>query len=347
MPPCCRTCDHREHAIQTVSNTRSLLNVCLVTLEFKIAATPTHPAAHTALNTLLNNLTDAAETTSHPTTFTAWSPCLTNPRIVVILTTASETCKESSSSVFGSVLGHLSKPPSVRHIYLDCAVISLAASSPDEMIPCDIVVLQALNPGIASAIGKRFGWDPSRSTLSAQLKVGGPAAFSRPGDLVHDFWAWAELYPGAPMSPSSSDGSGYASSDGRPALMSTNSDEKNMSLYYAEEDEEHVKTEDETLVMIFQWSSHADADRFKHPLQKSHGQNGQEVSHDMWDRHVAHPVRQLEGIGAKADVFKLDLRGVEARVGVGKTAARERSSSRRFSTMASGFGEKVSGLWGR
>jgi hypothetical protein len=117
-----------------------------------------------------------------------------------------------------------------------------------------------------------------------------------------------------------------------------------MSLFYAE-DEGRRNMEDETLVMIFQWKSHADADRFKHPLQKSHGQNGQEVSHDLWDRHVAHPLRHATSMGAKADILKLELRGVEPRMG--KAAARERSGSARFSAMASGFGDRVSGLWGR
>ncbi|KAL1612442.1 hypothetical protein SLS60_000669 [Paraconiothyrium brasiliense] len=301
-------------------------------------------ATYTALNILLNSITDAAETTSHPTTFTTWSPCLLNPSVIVILTTANETCSESTSVVFATVLKHLSSPPSVQHVYLDFSVVSLAASSPDERIPCDIIILQAPNPSVASAIGKHFGWDPTKSSLSSQLGACGPAAFSRSGDVIHDFWAWAELHPGAPTSPCSSIGSGYESLDGRPTLRAQNSDEKNMSLFYAE-DEERRNMDDETLVMMFQWSSHADADRFKHPLQKSYGQNGQEVSDDMWDRHVAHPLRQATSIGAKANMFKLELRGVGPRMG--KAAARERSGSRRFSTMASGFGEKVSGLWGR
>lgn len=315
-------------------------------LHFKTPVTSTNGPAYTALNGLLNNIVDAAETTSHPTAFTVWSPCSSSPDTIAILTTASETCQDGTSPVFESVLGHLATFPSVRHVYLDYSVMSLAASSPDRRIPCDIVVIGAPSPGVAGAIGKRFGWDPARSALSAQLGIGGAAAFSRPGDLVHDFWAWAELRSGAPISPSSSAGSGYGSFDGRSALMSTNSDEKNMSMLYAEE-EECRNLEDETLIMIFQWSSRADADRFKHPLQRSYGQNGQGVSNDLWDRHVAHPVRQLEGIGAKVDMLKLELRGVEPRIQAGKAAARERSGSKRFSTMASGFGEKVSGLWGR
>ena len=119
-----------------------------------------------------------------------------------------------------------------------------------------------------------------------------------------------------------------------------------MSIRHAE-DEEWRNLEDETLIMIFQWSSRTAADRFKHPLQRSYGQNGQGVSNDLWDRHVAHPVRQLEGIGAKVDMLKLELRGVEPRIEVEKAAVREHRRSRRFSTMASGLGEKVSGLWGR
>lgn len=178
------------------------------------------------------------------------------------------------------------------------------------------------------------------------MEIGASGAFSRPGDLVRDFWTWAELHPDDPVSPSSSVGSGYETADQRPGLMSTNSDEKNMSLFFAE-DEERRNMEDETLVMLFQWSSRPDADRFKHPLQKSYGQNGQEVSGDLWDRHVAHPVRQLQAVGAKTEMFKLELRGVEPRLETGKAAARERSGSRRLSTMASGFGERVSGLWSR
>lgn len=344
MSTCCGTCDHRQHAVQDSSSTRTPLEVILIVLNFNTSIAPANAAPYAALNILLNSITDAAETTSHPTTFTTWSPCLSNPNTVAIFTTASETCRDSTSVVFATVLKHLSSPPSVQHVYLDYSVVSLAASSPDERIACDVVVLRAPNPGVASAIGKHFGWDPKRSSLSAQLGSRGPAAISAPGDLVHDFWAWAELHPGAPTSPSSSIGSGYESVDSRPTLMSTNSDEKNMSLFYAE-DEERRNMEDETLVMIFQWISHTDADRFKHPLQKSYGHNGQDVSNDLWDRHVAHPLRQAISIGAKADIFKLELRGVEPRMG--KAAARERSGSRRFSTMASGFGEKVSGLWGR
>lgn len=331
--------------MQTSPATPSLLDVCLIMLSFKTPLSAPGTAAYVSLNTLLNNITDAAESTSHPTAFTAWSPCLSNPKSVAILTTSSETCRSGISPIFEPVLRHLTTPPCVQHVYLDYSVLSLAASSPDERIPCEVIVLKAPNPGVAGAIGKRFGWDPKRSSLSSHMEAGAPAAFSRPGDLIRDFWAWAELHPGEPTSPSSSVGSGYESAEARPGLMSTNSDEKNMSLFFAE-DEERKNMEDETLVMIFQWSSHLDADRFKHPLQKSYGHNGQDVSCDLWERHVAHPIRQFQGIGAKTDMYRLELRGVEERIETGK-ATRDRSGSRRLSTMASGFGEKVSTLWSR
>ncbi|KAF2642255.1 hypothetical protein P280DRAFT_478397 [Massarina eburnea CBS 473.64] len=343
----CRTCDNRNHVL-TVSSTPNQLDLCLITLNFKTPIRDPNSTSYVSLNTVLNNITDAAESTSHPSIFTAWSPCLLNPKVAVILTTDSETCRESTLPIFEPVLQHLSTPPTVQHVFLDPSILSLAASSPEERIASDIIVVRAPNPGVAGAIGKRFGWDPKRSALSAQSAVGAPGAFSRPGDLIRDFWAWAELNPGDPNSPSDSVGSGYDSSDTRPGLISTNSEEKNMSLFWAEDDERR-NMEDETLIMIFQWSSRHSADRFKHPLQKSYGQNGNEVSNDMWDRYVAHPVRQLEGIGAKTDMFKLELRGVEPRIDTGKAPlpARERSGSRRLSTMASGFGEKMSGLWGR
>jgi hypothetical protein len=343
------------------TSTPTLLDVCLINLAFKTPISSTQPttAPYIALNSLLNDITDAADSTSHPTTFTTWSPCLLNPSSVVILTTASETCSSASSPVFEPLLKHLAAPPSVQHVLLDYSVVSLAASSPEDRIPCDIITLSAPTPGIASAIGKRFGWDPKRSSLSAQMGSGAGATFSHPGDLIRDFWAWAELQQADPVSPSSSlgsVGSDYEVANpegvGSGMLRSTNSDEKNMALFYPEDegnDEESLggRNDDETLVMLFQWNSHADAERFKHPLQKSVGRNGNGVSPDLWERHVAHPVRQLEGIGAHVEKFRLDLRGVEARLETSKTrlAVRERSGSRRLSVMATGLGERVTGLW--
>ncbi|KAJ4317572.1 hypothetical protein N0V94_004865 [Neodidymelliopsis sp. IMI 364377] len=97
--------------------------------------------------------------------------------------------------------------------------------------------------------------------------------------------------------------------------MSTNSDEKNMSLYFAEdEDEDFHDTDNESLVMVFQWHDHAAADRFKHPLQKSYGPNGESVRSDLWDEHVARPVRHFQGLGANVEIYKLELRAIEPRI---------------------------------
>jgi len=134
-------------------------------------------------------------------------------------------------------------------------------------------------------------------------------------------------------------------------LRNTNSDKKNMSLFFPEaEDDEQGSLDDEALIMIFQWSSHEAADRFKHPLQKSYGQNGQEVGQDLFDRHVAHPVRQLKGIGAEVDTLRLELRDVTDRIQepgkhVSRGGARERSGSRTLGAMTTGLGERVSGFW--
>lgn len=324
----------------------TLLNVSLVTITFKSPLFFTFQnSPHTALNTLLNNITDAAEnssgSSSRLTQFTTWSPCSQNPKTVVILTTASEVVTNPASPIFEPVLKYLSGPPTVQHVYFDWSIISLARSTPDSRVAVDLILMRAPNSGIAGVIGKRFGWDPKRSSLSAQFESHAPAGFSRPGDLVRDFWAWAELHqPGEPVSPSSSLGSEY---EREIVLKSTNSDEKNMALDFPEEKDD----EEETLVMMFEWSSPADADRFKHPLQKSFGLNGQEVQSDLWDRNVAHPVRQFQGIGAKVESFKLELRGVEPRIEVVRKEkeTRERSGSRRLSGLATGFGERVSGFW--
>lgn len=124
-----------------------------------------------------------------------------------------------------------------------------------------------------------------------------------------------------------------------------------MSLFFSEdEDEDLHETDDESLVMIFQWHDHVAADRFKHPLQKSYGPNGEAVRDDLWDEHVARPIRHFKGLGAKLDVYKLELRAVEPRIqsrvrSSSKSAGRERSGSKRLSMMALGLGEKVSGIW--
>jgi hypothetical protein len=353
MASCCRTCDHRNDAVNAFPSAPTQLDVCLITLTFK-SPVSAQSSGHDALNTVLNNIMDSEETSSHPTTFTSWSPCLSAPNTVIIVSTARETCSSAISPVFSSLLKYLAQPPRVQHVYMDYAITSLA-SSRDVRVAVDVMQLQAPNPGVAAAIGKHFGWDPKRSSLSLQLSNCASAAFSRPGDLIKDFWAWAEIQHNDPISPSTA-GSSFASSyESLPQpsqLKSWNSDEKNMSLPFPDEDEDEQAPamDDETLIMIFQWSSHTDAERFKHPLQASYGQNGQNVRQDLWDTQVAHPVRQLQGLGAKVETYKLELRAVEPRNSMstqveGSPTARVRGGSKRLSMMASGWGEKVSGLW--
>lgn len=329
----------------TSKSTPSLIDLCLVALTFQEDVLP-HSKIYIALNTLLNDIIDAVDSTSHPSKFTSWSPCISDPRVVVVVTTASETCSSSTSPIYKDVLALLMRPPSIQHVYLDYSVVCLAASSPKERIPCEIMALKAPTPGIAAAIGKHFGWEPMRSSLSSQMQNTAPAAFSRPGDLIRDFWAWAELPYGGSLSHSNSLGS--SSIRLPPQLVSTNSEEKNMSLYFSGEEEKEYEADDESLVMIFQWHDHAAANRFKHPLRRSDGPNGEAVRSDLWDEHVAHPVRQFQGLGAKFETYKLELRAVEPRIQPrmrirSEVGGRERSGSKRLSIF--GLGEKVSGIW--
>lgn len=345
---CCRTCNHRNQTVYASQTTPSLVDVCLVALTFKEDILP-HTASYAALNTLLNDIIDAVDSSSHPSRFTLWSPCLTNPKVAVIVTTASETCSDTTYPIYNDVFAFLAYAPSIQHVYLDYSILSLATSSAEQKVYCDVMALIAPTSSIAASIGKHFGWEPKRSSLSSQMQNTAPAAFSRPGDLMRDFWAWAELPHDGRISPSSSHGS---SSTHLPVpLVNTNSDEKNMSLYFAEDEETVIDDADEeALVMIFQWHDHAAAERFKHPLQKSFGPNGEAVRSDLWDEQVARPLRHFQSHGAKLKTYKLELQATEPRIQArvrasSKIAGRERSGSKRLSMMAMGLGEKVSGFW--
>lgn len=312
-----------------------------------------HTRSYFALNVLLNDIVDTADSISHPSRFTSWSPCLSDSRIAVIVTTESDACSDVTSSVYKEIFTFLAHRPSIQHVYLDYSVLSLAATSSDQRIPCEVMALKAPNSAIAAVIGKHFGWEPKRSSLSTHMQTTAPAAFSRPGDLTRDFWAWAELPHDDKISQSSSPGS---SSTHLPSpLVSTNSDEKNMALYFVEDDDYEAEmvineAEEEALVMIFQWHDHVAADRFKHPLQKSYGPNGEAVRSDMWDEQVARPLRHFQSQGARLETYKLELRAVKPRERTrmragSKVAGRERSGSKRLSMLAMGLGEKVSGIW--
>ncbi|KAF2260081.1 hypothetical protein CC78DRAFT_547755 [Lojkania enalia] len=273
-----------------------------------------------------------------------------SPRPVIILTTATDRCSKGLSPVFKPVLRYLKNPPYVQHIYLDYSVLSLAAATtPDDRISCDLMLVGASSPNIAGAIGKRFSWDPKRSSLPTRIReVGVPASFGRSDDLIRDFWAWTELHIDPMDSPSISSALGGGSDYHEVVLRSTNAEEKNSALFSTQDEDERLPryADDETLVMLFQWTSHADADRFKNPLEKSCGVNGQSVGFDIWDYHVDYPVRQMKDLGAKVESYRLELRRVEARTELARREVRERSGSRRLRGMAVGLGETVSGLWG-
>ncbi|KAJ8111860.1 hypothetical protein OPT61_g5649 [Boeremia exigua] len=353
LSSCCRTCNHRNHAVQASQSTPSLVSLCLVALTFQEDISH-YTKSSAALGTLLNDIIDAVDSSSHPSTFTLWSPCLSDSRIAVVMTTASETCSDATNSIYNDISAFLAYPPSIQQVYLDYSILSLATLSPEQRVTCDIMALKAPTSGIAASIGKHFGWEPKRSSLSSQMQNTAPAAFSRPGDLIRDFWAWAEL----PYNGRKSRSSSLESSSTRctAPLVSTNSDEKNMSLYFPEdgeeEEEDFERSDQEALVMIFQWHDRAAAERFKHPIRKSYGPNGEVVRSDMWDEQVARPLRHFQSHGAKLETYKLELRAVgprtQPRMCVSSTATatgRERSGSKRLSMMALGLGEKVSGIW--
>lgn len=67
----CRTCDLRNAAMQTGPATSVLLNVCLITFHLK-KSLESSTKAYEALNTVLNNIVDAEESTYHPSVFTTW-----------------------------------------------------------------------------------------------------------------------------------------------------------------------------------------------------------------------------------------------------------------------------------
>jgi hypothetical protein len=113
---CCRTCDNRNHVVSASQSTSSLVDVCLVALTFKEDVSP-RTRSYAALNTLLNDIIDAADSSSHPSAFTSWSPCLSDSRTAVVITTASETCSDPSNSIYNDVFDFLACPPGMHHVY--------------------------------------------------------------------------------------------------------------------------------------------------------------------------------------------------------------------------------------
>lgn len=340
MASTCPTCEHRIEAVTAWPAPPSQLDVCVVTLRLIQPITPSHAETHLALNTLLNNIVDHEDSTPHPSTFTVWSPSRSDPSTAVIITTVRGVCDHSSSPIFEGIRRVSREPPKVRHMYIDMAVTSLAASSPAARIACDIIQLRTWRPEVAAAMGKMFGWEPQHSSISRQLEKNTSAAFSRPGDLIRDFWAWAEVPYTSPESPSSS------ASSSVPSIASRSSQT-------LAEQQLNTAMDEETLVMMFQWSNRTDADRFKDIYKKSYGPNGEEVQMGLWKWKVLNPISQLERLEVQAEILELELRAVEPRLCINEessnteSAVRERRRSKRLSVIVSELGDKVSGWWNK
>lgn len=111
--------------------------------------------------------------------------------------------------------------------------------------------------------------------------------------------------------------------------------------------------DEETLVMMFQWSNRTDADRFKDIYKKSYGPNGEEVQMGLWKWKVLNPISQLERLEVQAEILELELRAVEPRLCINEessnteSAVRERRRSKRLSVIVSELGDKVSGWWNK
>lgn len=336
----CQTCEHRVEAVTAWPAPPTQLDVCVVTLRLIKPITPSHTEGWLALNTLLNNIIDHEESTPHPSTFTVWSPSRSDPCTAVIVTTVRGVCDHWSSPIFEGILRQCREAPKVRHMYIDMAVTSLAAASPEDRIPCDIIQLRTSAPDVAATMGKMFGWEPQHYSMSRKLQKNTSAAFSHPGDLIRDFWAWAEVPSTIPESPTSSASSAVHSLASRSSL--TLADQQLKRAH-----------DEETLVMVFQWSSRANADRFKDIYKKSYGPNGEEVQMDLWKWHVLNPISQLERLDVQREILELELRAVEPRLCVNGEAgklelvASEGRRSKRLSVIVSGLGDKVSGWWNK
>lgn len=258
---------------------------------------------------------------------------------MVILTTAAEEVITADSPIFTPLTKFLAKPPSLSSFKFDHSIVSLAANSPRPSIALDIILLHAPTSSVAVEVGKKFGWDPKRSSLVDVINQTEPGTnFPRLGDLVRDFFAWADW---TSEEASSSNSAKADTKSGDPSA-------KGLTLNDANSHDKKAEIEQETLLMMFQWSSISNGDRFKNPDLKSQGANGREIPEDFWNQRIAHPVKELQDIGARVETFRVELRGVECVEYVEPVEEKEKRTtrtSRRLSAMASGIGERVSGLW--
>lgn len=293
---------------------------------------------YTALQRTLASITSYVETVHQLAQFTTWSPALDDGHIAIILTTAAEDTISATSPVFAPVTEFLVKPPWLASFKFDPSIVSLAASSPHPSIAVDIILLTAPNSSIAVEIGKTFGWGPKRSSLADVINRREPGSpFPIYGDLVRDFFGWADW---TSEDTSSSQTPKTDTKSGAPSA-------KGLTLNDADSHDEATATEHETLVMIFQWSSSSKGERFKDPAQTSYGINGRKIFKDFW-KHIADPVKEMQVLGANVESYRLMLRGVEFTEEVQEEKKKKKKhtrSSRSLSVMASGLGERVSGLW--
>ncbi len=348
MAATCRICEFRNEAL---TSTTSRLHVRIISLTFKVPIMPPTPNSNTPLSTLLYNIVDNQDAAPSSSTFTAWSPCLNDPKSVVIITTIQHVCDDATSSIFNVVKEQLANPPEILHATLDIDALSLAPSSPEQRIACDIIQLQSNKPLVTRSIGRQFGWNPKRSSLLPKVENGTSSNLGHPGDLIKDFRVWAEKTHEEPRKLSTSAGSSALSSSSLVSLDSDRGDQQTSISLPGDKLQLCNPDHEETLLMIFQWSSHANGNRFKDQSQSSYGPNEAVVSSSLWEREVAIPIGQLQQKGAKVETYSLELRSVEPRL-------RDQSNGemidvpvvtggrrRRLTNMATDLGEKVSRLW--
>jgi hypothetical protein len=343
----CHTCVYRNSDLSKTPQTQPLLPLLIIVLRFKapiINASPFSSAfsdadLSKALQRTLSLIVSNAERTYNPAHFTSWSPALDDLSAAVILTTEAKENTTPSSAIFTPLKPYLDAPPSLTNVILDHSIQSLAATSSEPSIPLDIILLRSPNSSIAIEIGKKFGWEPRRSSLAWSINQGRASGFPVLGDLIKDFWAWAEwtsddVSNGAVRGDDRTQGS-LTLVDGTIRERET---EGSLTLNDATS-RNGARYSQETLVMMFQWSTVADGERFKNPQSKSYGADRLLLPKDLWDKRVAQPVKQLRETGAKVETFRVELRGVDFTDE--KTRGRR---SRTLSSIASGFGGKVSGF---
>ena len=347
MAATCRICEYRNEA---VASSTTQLHVRVISLTFKDSITPSTTNSRTPLNTLLYNIVDNQDAAPNSTTFTAWSPCLNDPKTVVIITTIQHVCDDPASTIFNVVKEELASPPEILHATLSLDAMSLAPSSPEQRIACDIIRLQPVQPGVSILIGEKFGWNPKCSSLFPKVARGTSSNLGRPGDLVKDFRVWTKQSHSRSRKSSISTGSGTLSCSSLVSLNS-NEDELRTSSSLPGDKLQLPHPEEETLLMIFQWSNHANGNRFKDQGKLSYGPNEVAVSSSLWEREVAIPICQLQQQGTMVNTYSLELRTVEPRPRnqidgeILRSPIETGSRRRRLTNIATDLGEKVSRLW--